>query len=1018
MFKIKSGNRIVSALTTLIFGLTTVCSTFASLAYVEVPRSCDTEEISVLNNDNEHLITKADSYSAYKELVSTYSLNELIPSYSDYRSDNSVKYPNKTIEIDASKVKNYEDAEGKAYVELLSDYDGLKGDSILLSENALAEYEFVVTEEGFYDMSLLYYPVEGKGSDIQRAFFIDGELPYKEMALVNFSRIWTIEKSNNDNSKWNKDNRGNDLKPHVNESPEWTESYLYDSNGYISDNLKVYLTVGKHTLSVLSIREPMLLNKITFSNQEDISSYSQVKAAYDSMGINDVIDETIVIEGEDAVKTSSQMLYPKQDQSSPAVFPSSPRLLLNNAIGGTSWQDAGEWIEWEFEVNEDGYYNVALYDKQNFLRGMDVSRKITIDGKVPFEEMLHYGFSYGRNWKMDILSDENGEAYRFYLTKGTHTIRMEVVLGEFSDVINEVQNSVQELNGIYRQVIRITGVSPDKYRDYQITASLPELENELTAVRDNLDVQIDRLSVMTGNDTDKLTVLITMRDQLNELIYDQERFTEVISTYKINVRALGNWISQVNIQPLELDRIYIYSPESKPKVKNANWFMQIIYEIQKLFFSFIVDYNQVGNVADGKDGEVITLWIGTGRDQANIIKGLIDEEFTPKTGINVNVQLVDMSTLLKASLAGQGPDVAFQVGPTQVATSQVTASMVSNSNDAPVNYGVRNAVLDLTTFEDFDEVSERFSDSAMVPYRYGNACYALPDTQSFPMMFYRKDILKEIGLSVPKSWDDVKVSMSVLSKNQMEFGMLPSEQTFAMILYQEGGRYYNDDGTASDLDSDIAVAAFKDYCEFYTDYRLDKETSLEERFRTGECPIIIADYTTYNVLCVSAPDIEGLWGFAEVPGVTDIYGNINHSTGSIGLADMIMADTEHKQACWELLKWWTSADVQTRYGREMEGLMGEGARVATANTEALSNLSWPVDDYNALMKQFEMVKGIPQVPGGYYTWRNVNNAFYTITTRDRDDNSGSTPREELMQNVQYINAEITYKREELWQQTN
>ena len=214
---------------------------------------------------------------------------------------------------------------------------------------------------------------------------------------------------------------------------------------------------------------------------------------------------------------------------------------------------------------------------------------------------------------------------------------------------------------------------------------------------------------------------------------------------------------------------------------------------------------------------------------------------------------------------------------------------------------------------------------------------------------------------------------------------------------------------SSALDSDIAVNAFRQYCEFYTDYKLDKETSVEERFRTGECPIIIADYTTFNNLAVSAPDIEGLWEFTVVPGIEMEDGTINHATGSIGLADMIMADTEHPEESWEFLKWWTSAETQTLYGREMESLMGSSARVATANLEALGNLSWRIDDYNALMEQFEQVQGIPQVPGGYYTWRNVNNAFYAITT----DNSAATPREELMQNVEYINAEIDYKREEL-----
>ena len=203
----------------------------------------------------------------------------------------------------------------------------------------------------------------------------------------------------------------------------------------------------------------------------------------------------------------------------------------------------------------------------------------------------------------------------------------------------------------------------------------------------------------------------------------------------------------------------------------------------------------------------------------------------------------------------------------QVANTNGIADAVLNTgNDTPVNYGLRHAVLDLTQFEDYDEVISRFAESAVVPFSFNGATYALPDTMTFPMMFYRKDILAEIGLEIPQTWDDVKVAMSVLSKNQMEFGMLPSEQIFAMLLYQAGGEYYNEDGSASALDSDIAINVFRKYCEYYTDYKLDKATSVEERFRTGECPIIIADYTTYNNLQVSAPDIAGLWDFTQVPG--------------------------------------------------------------------------------------------------------------------------------------------------------
>ena len=63
--------------------------------------------------------------------------------------------------------------------------------------------------------------------------------------------------------------------------------------------------------------------------------------------------------------------------------------------------------------------------------------------------------------------------------------------------------------------------------------------------------------------------------------------------------------------------------------------------------------------------------------------------------------------------------------------------------------------------------------------------------------------------------------------------------------------------------------------------------------------------------------------------------------------------------------------------------------------------------YKNLLEQFEYAKGIPQVPGGYYTSRQVNNAFHKVVTEKKIG-----PREALTDFTRYINDEITYKRKE------
>ena len=59
-----------------------------------------------------------------------------------------------------------------------------------------------------------------------------------------------------------------------------------------------------------------------------------------------------------------------------------------------------------------------------------------------------------------------------------------------------------------------------------------------------------------------------------------------------------------------------------------HYFMQFVY-------SFFIDYSAVGTI-DSETDESITVWMTTGRDQAQILKQLINDRFTPEKGIGVS----------------------------------------------------------------------------------------------------------------------------------------------------------------------------------------------------------------------------------------------------------------------------------------------------------------------------------------------------------------------------------------------
>ena len=223
---------------------------------------------------------------------------------------------------------------------------------------------------------------------------------------------------------------------------------------------------------------------------------------------------------------------------------------------------------------------------------------------------------------------------------------------------------------------------------------------------------------------------------------------------------------------------------------------------------------------------------------------------------------------------------------------------------------------------------------------------------------------------------------------------------------------YNDKGTQTIVNNEAGVAAFKEYTKYFTDYGIPVIYDFVTRFRSGEMPIGIANFTTYNTLVVSAPEIAGLWDFTLVPGTekTDENGNayIDRSAFVSGSATMMLKteDEKLKQSAWEFMKWWASSDTQVRFGREIEALLGSSARYATANMEAIKQLSWSASDIEILEEQLSYTVGIREVPGGYYTGRHISNACRKVINEKTD------PRETIIDYSIKIDEELTKKRKE------
>ena len=189
----------------------------------------------------------------------------------------------------------------------------------------------------------------------------------------------------------------------------------------------------------------------------------------------------------------------------------------------------------------------------------------------------------------------------------------------------------------------------------------------------------------------------------------------------------------------------------------------------------------------------------------------------------------------------------------------------------------------------------------------------------------------------------------------------------------------------------------------YTRYKVDVEQDFYNRFRVGVTPMGIAPYTTYTTFSQAAPEIEGRWGIALLPGVEGEDGTVNRSSSGSGTGCVILNTSKHKKEAWEFLKWWTSAETQLSYSRNVESLIGYVGRVATSNVEAFSGYSWKTEDRDVLLSQWQQVSEIPEVPGSYYLSRAVDQAFWETV------NDNNTATEALIKWSAVANEEIARK---------
>lgn len=843
------------------------------------------------------------------------------------------------------------------------------------------ECEFNSQDSFLYQIKITYNSLEKR--DTELSVLIDGKIPFYQAKDLKLRTHYC------DDGQVRVDGNGNEFAPEQIISNSLIESTLRDYAGEFEDPYLFALNKGVHKINFVLNKKSADIKTISLVAAENVYEYNL------SSDIKEQTKDVLEIEGEDAYLKSSASLIPLSDDNSCDVSPYSATKAVINYIGGSNWSSDNDTLYWQFNVKNSGYYSLGFLYRQNKVLGGISYRHLKIDGKTPFLEAEKIKFKYNTNWQyVDFKNDK--ENYLVYLEAGSHTLSLSVTAGEITEYYRRLKEVATKLGDLYIDITMVVGETVDVSRSYELFNQIPQFNERLKAAADELNEIADSLEVLQekkgGSNVSTIRNAIETIEKMYNNPYSAHKYKSAYYSAYTNLSALLGTLTDM---PLDIDRIFIISKDAEFENPCANLFKNLAFGFTRFIDSFAGDYS-----VETKEEEGLTIWVNWGRDQTQVLDSLIQSDFVKNEGIPVKVKLVN-ATLIQAILSGDGPDVMLQMSRTE-----------------PVNLAMRGALVDLSQFNDFEQVMGRFSNNARLPFSYGKGVYALPDTMSFYLMFVRNDIINELGLEIPKTWQEFIYAMTILQHNNLQVSLPYTQITdsttvnigvggltlYPTMLLQNGLSLYNEELTASTLTLENQIGVFSNWVQLYTKYKVPVTMDFYNRFRIGSAPMGIAPYTLYTQLKAAAPEIDGRWSVALIPGTVDEIGNVNHTSAGSGAGCAITKLSKNPDKAWQFLKWWTNAQTQLKYSESLESLLGPLGRVASANIEAINNMVWDDQMISVLNEQLENVAHIPEVPGGYYTARGIDQAFWNVVEQNQN------PTDMMLEWGSIVDGEIRRKR--------
>ena len=927
-----------------------------------------------------------------------------------------------TKESDASK--RYEQKNGSIEADANAIYFGRSdaGDS---SSNAIEELTFIykpdIPETALYSMNIEYFLPANRSNNTLVRLSVDNKYPFKEASGIELKRLYGFF----DNKSL--DIGGNEIRNQQQELFRWQTTTLSNPEGLYRNPYRFLINASSlasaekpRTISLTFGREPVVVRKIVLTAPLSSVSYDEYKS------LNGFSEDKIVKDSASQVEfevpyTKNTISIRSEWDSDYCTYPASYKVTRYNYFGGDRWTNGGDGATWRFTVAKDGWYQIG-FRYQNTLTDIAVYGEIKIDDVIPFAEMEEYCFPYTDGWAGCSLIDANQKPYYFYLTAGEHTISITSKVGPLRAAIQSLQESMDSISKLISTVVNITGATRgstggyavDKNRDWDLDKYIVGIEEEIKNYRDTFERIYQEIKAANGGVLpyygSSVSVAKALFSRLANGTEGLESIPSALNEISNALTSLSTTLQNITEQPISIDYMVVHGGEFDYGKCRSNAFQSFYVGAIRFGDSFTKDYSLVGarNDTDLSKAKEIQVYVARGREYVEMLRALIAEDFTPKTGIKVNVNMVSTGVeglVMLRYVTGTAPDVAISV-----------------AAGSPVEYAARGALVAYNDLdgdgisenqEEFDKFfAENFLDGAKTLSRYRGNYYSVPETQTWSALFYRTDILAELGIDkIPSTWEEVYEILPRLQEKNLDFCYNYATGNLYPFLYQNGATVYDYDGVVSALDSAEAYNAFYEYANLYNKYNIPYAANFYMKFKLGDMPIGIADMGMYCQLKYSAPEINGKWTMAPIPGHLKEDGTIDRSMGGSATTCVMIknkGDRLKAQESWEFVKWWMSEETQVAYAQEVEATFGVASRWQTANKRAINSMAYSDEELEVINEQWSYFTETPIVLGGYYTAR------YLTTALNQAVLQGSNIRIALEDAVREINKEMHRKQKEFF----